>query len=280
MARLSLLIDVTKCSGCHNCFLACRDEYFGNDYSPYSAPQPLDGQFWLKIVEVERGTYPKPRLDYIPTPCMHCETAPCIDAAADNAVYRRPDGVVIIDPQKAKGQKDIVNSCPYRMVYWNADLQVPQKCTLCAHRLDEGEKQPRCVEACPTGALLFGDLDDPTSEIAQAVAAADVEVYHPEYGTAPVVKYIGLPKRFIVGEVVKRDDLGECAEGVTVSLLEDGEVVAETATDSYGDFEFDGLDKDVSYDVQVELDGYCPMILEVGQKKDVNLGTIYLERFC
>ncbi len=116
------MIDVTKCSGCHNCFLACRDEYFGNDYGPYSAPQPLDGQFWMQIKEVERGSYPKPKLDYIPLPCMHCEKAPCIDAAADGAVYRRDDGIVIIDPTKAKGQKAIVNACPYRVIFWNAEL--------------------------------------------------------------------------------------------------------------------------------------------------------------
>jgi Fe-S-cluster-containing dehydrogenase component len=278
MARLSLLIDVTKCSGCYNCFLACRDEYFDNDYSPYSAPQPLDGQFWMKIVEVERGTYPKPRLDYIPTPCMHCETAPCVDAAADGAVYRRPDGIVIIDPQKAKGQKSIVSSCPYRMVFWNADLDIPQKCTLCAHRLDQGEKQPRCVEACPTGALVFGDLDDPSSEIAKLVAAG-AEVYHPEFGVAPSVRYIGLPKRFIVGEVVRHDVPGECAEGVRVQLLEGDTVVMETVTDSYGDFEFNGLEPDKAYDVRVDLPGYASMIIEVGKKKDVDLGAITLEPF-
>jgi Fe-S-cluster-containing dehydrogenase component len=280
MARLSLLIDVTKCTGCHNCFLACRDEFFGNDYSPLSAPQPLDGQFWMKVLEVERGTYPKPKLDYIPTPCMHCEDAPCIAIAADNAVYRRPDGIVIVDPQKAKGQRSIVNSCPYRVVFWNAELELPQKCTLCAHHLDKGEKQTRCQEACPTGAIVFGDLDDPNSEIAKLAKTLKVEDYHPEYGTKPLVKYVGLPTRFILGEVVKRDDQGECAEGVEISLLAGGKVVATTATDSYGDFEFDGLEKGKEYDVRVELDGYCPMVIEVGAKKDVDLGTIYLEPFC
>ena len=279
MARLSLLIDVTKCSGCYNCFLACRDEFFDNDYSPYSAPQPLDGQFWMKINEVERGTYPKPRLDYIPTPCMHCEDAPCVAASADEAVYRRADGIVIIDPQKAKGQKRIVNSCPYRLIHWNPDLDIPQKCTLCAHRLDEGEKAPRCVDACPTGALVFGDLDDPNGEIAKLTAEFEVESYHPEYGAAPSVKYIGLPKRFIVGEVVKRDDPGECAEGVIVTLIEGNTVVDETATDSYGDFEFEDLENGRAYNVRLELDGYCPMMIEVGTKKDVDLGPIYLEPF-
>ena len=279
MARLSLLIDVTKCSGCHNCFLACRDEYYDNDYSPYSAPQPLDGQFWMRVNEVERGGFPKPRLDYIPVPCMHCENAPCINAAADNAVYRRPDGIVLIDPAKAKGQKGIVNSCPYRSVFWNAELDIPQKCTLCAHRLDEGDKEPRCVEACPTGALVFGDLDDPTSDIAKLSKALNVEAYHPEYNAAPTVKYVGLPKRFIVGEVVRRDVQGECIEGVYVSLLEGEVAVMETVTDSYGDFEFDGLEKNKAYNVRVDLEGYASMIFEVTTQTDVDLGQIMLEPF-
>jgi len=278
MARLSLLIDVTKCSGCYNCFLACRDEYYDNDYSPYSAPQPLDGQFWMQIKEVERGTYPKPKLDYIPIPCMHCEQAPCIDAAADGAVYRRADGIVLIDPEKAKGQKAIVNACPYRVIFWNKELELPQKCTLCAHRLDEGDKQPRCVEACPTGALVFGDLDDPESEIAKLSAALATVAYHPEYNAAPTVKYVGLPKRFIAGEVVRRDRPGECAEGVKITLEGDG-LKLETRSDSYGDFEFDGLEKNTDYRVGIECEGYASMIIEVSTQTDVDLGEIVLEPF-
>jgi Fe-S-cluster-containing dehydrogenase component len=276
MTRLSLLIDVTKCSGCYNCFLACRDEYYGNDYSPYSAPQPLDGQFWMQIKEIERGSYPKPKVDYIPTPCMHCETAPCVEVAADEAVYRRADGIVLIDPKKAKGQKDIVNSCPYRVVFWNAELEIPQKCTLCSHRLDEGAKEPRCVEACPTGALVFGDLDDPNSEIAKLSAALEVEDYHPEYDTAPLVKYVGIPKRFVAGEVVRRDVPGECAEGVLIALEGNG-VKLQTRSDNYGDFEFEGLEKNTAYSVRVELKGYEPQVLDVFTQTDVNLGEIVLD---
>lgn len=278
MARLSLLIDVTKCSGCHNCFLACRDEYYGNDYSPYSAPQPLDGQFWMQVKEIERGSYPKPKLDYIPLPCLQCETAPCVAVATDGAVYRRDDGIVLIDPKKAKGQKAIVNACPYRVVFWNAELELPQKCTLCAHRLDEGVKEPRCVEACPTGALVFGDLDDPNSEIAKLSAALKTETYHPEYNASPAVKYVGLPKRFIAGEVVRRDVPGECAEGVAVTLESDG-LRLEARTDSYGDFEFDGLEKNVDYRVRIDREGYASMIIEVFTQTDVDLGEIVLEPF-
>ena len=106
MTTYSILIDVKKCSGCYNCFLACRDEYFGNEYPGYSAAQPLNGQFWMQIQELERGEYPKPKLDYIPKPCLHCQDAPCMGAATGGAVYRRKDGIVMIDPEKAKDPKD------------------------------------------------------------------------------------------------------------------------------------------------------------------------------
>jgi Fe-S-cluster-containing dehydrogenase component len=276
MPRYSIFIDIDKCTGCHNCFLACRDEYYGNDYPGYSAAQPLNGQFWMQIKEVERGVYPKPKLDYIPIPCMQCQDAPCLDVALDGAVYRRDDGIVIIDPEKAKGQERIVNACPYRVIYWNQEKQVPQKCTFCAHRLDEGEKQPRCVEACPTGALMFGDLDDAGSDIAKAVAAADTEVFHPEYNTNPLVTYSGIPKRFITGEVVLKDKMDECAQGVKIVLEGNGQKL-ETASDVYGDFEFEGLPKNCTYQVTIEAKGYAKKQMEVSTQTDINLGEIILE---
>lgn len=276
MPQYSILIDVSKCSGCHNCFLACRDEYYDNDYPKYSAAQPLDGQFWMQVKEIERGSYPRPKLAYIPTPCMHCESAPCMDAAKDGAVYRRDDGIVIIDPDKAKGQEAIAAACPYRVIFYNADTQLPQKCTLCAHRLDEGEKMPRCVESCPTGALVFGDLEDPQSEIAKLAATAELEVLHPEFKTDSLVKYMGLPKRFVAGEVVMQDNPGECAQGVTVSLSGDG-VDLETQTDLFGDFEFEGLEKNTAYQVKITAEGYAGKAIEVRTLKDVNLGEVILE---
>ena len=276
MPRYGLLIDIDKCNGCYNCFLACRDEYYGNDYPSYSAAQPLDGQFWMQIKEVERGSYPKPKLDYIPTPCMHCEDAPCMDAARDGAVHRRADGIVLVDPVKAKGQDAIARACPYGVMFWNAELELAQKCTFCAHRLDEGEKVPRCVESCPTGALVFGDLDDPGSEIAKLTAAAETEILRPEFDVKPRVKYIGLPKRFIAGEVVFADTPGECARGVGVTLSGDG-VRMETATDVYGDFEFDGLEKNRSLTLAIAAEGYLPRTLACDTRKDVNLGEVVLQ---
>ena len=276
MSRLSLFIDITKCSGCYNCFLACRDEYFDNDYPGYSAAQPLNDQFWMQIKEVERGTYPKPKLAYIPTPCQHCEDAPCIDAAENGAVYRREDGIVMIDPEKAKGQERIVNACPYRVIYWNKEKQIPQKCTLCAHRLDEGDKEPRCVEACPTGALVFGDLDDPNSDIAKLAASQDAEAFHPEFKVKPLVQYKGIPKRFVTGEVVLKDKQGECAQGVKVSLEGNG-VKLETLTDTFGDFEFEGLSKNQAYKLTIAQQGYSDIRFDITTMTDVNLGEIVLD---
>jgi Fe-S-cluster-containing dehydrogenase component len=276
MTRLGLLIDVTRCSGCYNCFLACRDEHYGNDYPGYSAPQPLDGQFWLQMKEVEGGKYPRPRLNYIAVPCQHCQNAPCSDAAKDGAVYRRGDGIVMIDPVKAKGQEQIVGSCPYRVIYWNADLELPQKCGMCAQRLDTGDKQPRCAESCPTGAMVFGDLDDPASEIAQRLSAVTAEVFHPEYGTDPLVHYAGLPGRMIAGEVVL-DGSDVCAAGVSVKL-EGEDLTLETRTATFGDFAFEKLPRGRAYKVTVAHEGYAPQVFQVKTHTDVDLGEVVLTK--
>lgn len=276
MSRYSILIDVTKCNGCYNCFLSCRDEHYGNEYPGYSAAQPLNGQFWMQLVEIERGEYPKPKLSYIPKPCMHCADAPCIDAAKDGAVYRRDDGIVVIDPEKAVGQKEIVNACPYRVIFWNEEKEIPQKCTMCAHRLDEGEKMPRCVESCPTGALVFGDLDDPASEISQLAARLKPQSLNPEFKTNSLVQYFGVPKRFVAGEVVYQNNNGECAANVKVVLSGGGKEL-ETLTDIFGDFEFEGLEKDETYTLAIAADGYTAKEMEFTVRRDVNLGEIVLQ---
>lgn len=232
----------------------------------------------MNIKEVERGDYPKVKVDYIPTPCMHCNNPPCVDAALDGAAYKRDDGIVIFDPGKAKGQKEIAHACPYRVVFWNEELQLPQKCTLCAHLLDKGWKQPRCVESCPTDAKIFGDLDDPNSEISKLKASGNYKDLHPEYKTAPKIQYANLPKRFIAGEVVRADNKDECAQGVKIRLEKAGAEVGTTQTDIYGDFEFDGLEKGADYSVSVVLDGYVTRTFTVNTRIDVYLGEIELAR--
>lgn len=276
MPRYGLLIDCKKCTGCYNCFLTCRDEFAGNPYPGYSAAQPMTGMNWIKPIEKERGQYPKVKVVYIPVTCMHCDDATCVAMAKDGAVYKRPDGIVMIDPEKAKGQKDIVDTCPYRVIEWNSEAQVPAKCTLCAHMLDQGEKQPRCVESCPTGALVFGDLDDPDSEISKLMADAQPEVMRPEFGLNEKVTYIDLPKKFVAGTVFLADK-GEAAVGAKVNLTGGG-ATQETVTDGWGDFEFERLEDNTAYTVKIELDGYADKELEAITRKDINLGDIALDK--
>jgi Fe-S-cluster-containing dehydrogenase component len=276
MTRYGMLIDIKKCNGCYSCFLACRDEYAGNDYPPYSIAQPIAGQYWMNISEKERGSFPKVKVDYIPLPCQHCRDASCIKAAPEGAVYRRPDGIVLIDPARSAGHSEIVSLCPYRVIYWNAEKQVPQKCTFCAHLLDQGWKSPRCVEACPTGALLFGDLDDPSSEIAETLRSTPAEELHSEFGLGPNVVYAGLPKRFIAGEVLLANHMDECAEGVAITLA-DGNDSRTTRTNNFGDFEFDGLVPHHAYTLRIAHPGYLPKEIAVRTRTDVNVGEIVLE---
>jgi len=274
MAKYGMIIDISRCNGCYNCFLACRDEYCGNDYPPYSLAQPMTGHFWMRIIERERGQYPRVKVAYTPVLCMQCENAPCIKVALNGAVYRRPDGIVIIDPEKAVGQKQIVSACPYRVIYWNEEKNIPQKCTFCAHLLDKGWKEPRCVELCPAGAMIFGDLEDPNSEVSKLMASNKVEALHPEYGLKEKVRYIALPKRFIAGTVVFGDK-DECAENVDVTLIGDG-VKQTIKTNNYGDFEFEGLPAEKEFSVKLEHPGYAPKELTVQTKIDVYLGEIIL----
>jgi Fe-S-cluster-containing dehydrogenase component len=276
VARYGMIMDATKCNGCYNCFLACKDEHCGNEYLPYTVSQPMTGQFWMKIVEKERGQYPKVKVNYTAVPCMHCDKPSCLKAAQNGAIYKRPDGIVIIDPKKAVGQKNLISACPYRVIYWNEEKQVGQKCTMCAHLLDQGWKEPRCVEACPTGALIFGDLDDPKTEIAQLLASGKTEILHPEYQMGEKVSYIGLPKRFVAGAVVF-GDTDECAVGVKVTLEGEGEKQTLSA-DNYGDFEFEGLASDKDYVVKIEAPGYKSQKIATKTVLDVYLGDIILKK--
>jgi Fe-S-cluster-containing dehydrogenase component len=276
VARYGMIMDVTKCNGCYNCFLACKDEYCGNEFLPYSTSQPMTGHYWMRIIEKERGKFPKVKVAYTAVPCMHCDKPTCVKLAQDGAIFQRPDGIVIIDPEKAKDHKELLSTCPYRVIYWNEEKQLPQKCTLCAHLLDQGWKEPRCVEVCPTGALLFGDLDDPNSEISKILASGKTEALHPGYGLKEKVRYIGLPKRFVAGAVIL-SDTEECAEGVKVTLEGEGEKKT-VLTDNYGDFEFEGLPADKNFTVRVEAPGYKKRQFEVKTAIDVYLGDIFLTR--
>ncbi len=195
-----MIIDVSKCNGCHNCQIACKDEHCGNDWSPIAKPQPLTGQFWHKVTDRVRGQVPKVKVAYEHTLCQHCDDAPCIGACPEKAIHKRDDGIVVIDPTVCKGNHSCVETCPYGgVVYFNEDLKISQKCTFCAHLLDKGWTQTRCSEACPTGAITFGE----EAELADLIAKA--QPLRPELKLGPRVYYIGLPKTFIGATVYDPD---------------------------------------------------------------------------
>ena len=272
--KYGIVVDVAKCTGCYNCQLACKDENCGEAHEGYTAAQPMTGQFWLHVSEVERGAFPKVKLNHVPKMCGHCDNPACMSQAKNGAVYKREDGVVIIDPEKAKGQKDIVSTCPHRVIFWNEALQLPQKCDMCAHLLDKGYKEPRCVELCPTGALTFGDLNDPNSEVAKLVAEKAPESLNAAYGLNENVLYLNVPKKFITGTVIcKNTDL--CFKGVKVTLKGEG-VEKVTETSAFGDFWFEGLEKNTAYTVELEAEGHEKMTFAARTLKDIDLGEIFM----
>ena len=278
MNKWALIVDIAKCHDCNNCFLACKDEYFENDFPPYSSAQPRMGQRWIDILRKERGQFPKVDVSYLPLPCMHCDDADCIKSAEGEAVYKRDDGIVIIDPLKAKGQKAVVESCPYGVIWWNEELDLPQKCTFCAHLLDEGWDKPRCVQACPTGALEFVHIED--LEMQRMIESDKLDTLHPEYGLEPRVYYKNLyrfTKCFVTGSVALKD-VDECAEGAKVFLKNgSGKVIDTTVTNNFGDFKIDNLEENNGkYSLEVEYPGYQKQELSVALEDSIDVGTIFL----
>ena len=279
MARYGMVIDISRCTGCYCCFAACKDEYWGNEYSPYTAAQPRHGQFWMNVAKNERGKFPYVKVAHMPVPCMQCKDAPCINESRNNAVYKRADGIVVIDPAKAAGQRQLLEdkACPYGAIFWNEGKQLPQKCTFCVHRIEVG-KVPRCVQACPSECIKFGDLDDPKSEVSALLKSRAVEQFKLEKKTNPQVYYIDLHKmtRLFVAGAVVLGDLDDCASGAAVFLQERDGISVQTVTNAFGNFEIDGLEPG-QYSIKIEIKGYIAKTLDIDLKSSEYLGEIVLD---
>jgi tetrathionate reductase subunit B len=264
--------DVSICNGCYNCQIACKDEHVVNDWTPYAKPQPEVGQFWLKLTENVRGQVPRVKVAYVPLLCNHCGHAECMTACkVKDAIYRRDDGLIIIDPVKCTGCKSCVDACPYKAIYFNDDLNIAQKCTGCAHLLDSGfMKEPRCVDACPTLALKFMEESEAKAYIKKA------EFVKPERASQdkPRVYYLNLPKRFVAGTVYDPVEK-EVVIGANVTLTNNDDKQSYTAkTDNFGDFEFEGLP--VSKFTLVISKGKKSKTIKVNTDIDISLGDIPL----
>ena len=243
MSKWNLIVDVTKCSNCNNCTMAMKDEYVGNDFPGYSASQPKQGHDWISIARHTRGNGSMVDVTYVPKTCNHCDNAPCVEAGK-GAVKKRADGIVMIDPVKAKGRRDLVASCPYGSIWWNEEEELPQNWTFDAHLLDAGWKEPRIVQVCAVGALKSVKAND--AEMAAMAEAENLKVLKAELNTQPRIYYRGLElvtDSFLGGNVSVRnkDGLVDNVEGATVELsIADAKKIAKT--DHFGDFKIDGLE--------------------------------------
>ncbi|MBN4056166.1 polysulfide reductase NrfD [Rhodothermus sp. AH-315-K08] len=142
----------------------------------------------MKTIEI--GEYPNVRRSFQVTRCNHCSNPPCVRICPVTAMYQRADGIVEFDPDQCIGCKACLQACPYDAIYIDPETGSAAKCHFCAHRVEVG-LEPACVVVCPEHAIIAGDLDDPTTEIARMVASNKVTVRKPEQGTAPKLFYIG-----------------------------------------------------------------------------------------
>lgn len=258
MAKKAFLIDVSICNGCHNCQIACKDEHCDVAWPPYTAAQPDTGQFWCKVEQTVHGTVPKVNITYLPFIGAQDDA---LVAYAPETVTERADGVVYIDPEKAAGRKDIAEK--FEGVYWNEELQIPQGCAGCAHLLDDGWAVPRCVDACATKALRFVDVEECADELAQCEKLSE----------GSHVYYKNLPKRWVAGQVVD-PAADEVVIGAVCTLTRNGEKVAETVSDEFGDFWFKQVEGAL-YEVAIAAEGFASKTLAADAvDADVNLGAI------
>jgi Fe-S-cluster-containing dehydrogenase component len=203
-----MVIDQGKCTGCESCLLACRAK---NNVSPDMA--------WNSIVEdAESGA----RKTFLPVQCMHCEEAPCVNVCPVKATYHRADGIVMMDYDRCIGCRYCEIACPYgaRSFNWREftgdNPAVPEwgepeierrprgvveKCSFCFQRIDRGlaeglvpgvdsQATPACVAACPVGARIFGDANDPDSVVSKLIKDHHTHQLRAELGTKPSIYYL------------------------------------------------------------------------------------------
>jgi Fe-S-cluster-containing dehydrogenase component len=181
--RYGLVIDLERCIGCHTCTIACKLE------------NGVQKGSWISVETVgashrdtPEGEHPQLTMHFLPVLCMHCDEPPCRDVCPLNAIFKREDGIVLVDEDKCDGCQVCLPACPYGALVYDDERSVVRKCSLCAHRVEQG-LEPFCVTCCETEAVYFGDLGDPASAVTRTIAERSAATLKPEAGTKPAVYY-------------------------------------------------------------------------------------------
>ena len=190
--RYGFAIDLRKCIGCHACTIACKSEH--------DIPVGVN-RCWVKTVE--KGVFPQTQRLFLPVLCNQCEDAPCMNICPTSALFRRRDGIVDLNAEWCIGCRACMAACPYDQLFIDPNTKTAEKCNFCANRL-ENKLEPACVSVCPTECRIFGDLDDPTSEVAQIAQREAFMVRKPEKGTGPKILYLGADEAAIRPEIAVR----------------------------------------------------------------------------
>jgi sulfite dehydrogenase (quinone) subunit SoeB len=198
--KLGLVIDLDTCVGCHACAVSCKGWNSGGIAAPLTDTDPYgaepDGVWFNRIHSFETDVGDTGRTVHFPRSCLHCDNALCVTVCPTGASYKREeDGIVLVDEDRCIGCKLCSWACPYGAREYDASEGVMKKCTLCVDRiynenLDESQRVPACVSACPVSARHFGDLADPASDVSRLVADRGGRDLMPELGYAPVNKYL------------------------------------------------------------------------------------------
>ncbi len=192
MPNYGFVIDLKKCIGCHACTIACKAEH--------DIPVGVN-RCWVKTVE--KGRFPDAQRLFLPVLCNQCADAPCMKICPTSALFRRHDGIVDLHGDSCIGCKACMAACPYDQLFIDPNTRTAEKCNFCANRV-ENHLEPACVSVCPTECRIFGDMDDPTTEVAQIVQREAFTVRKPEKGTGPKVFYLSADDSIIQPEIASR----------------------------------------------------------------------------
>ncbi|MCW1432307.1 4Fe-4S dicluster domain-containing protein [Novosphingobium sp. JCM 18896] len=184
--RMAFVIDLKRCIGCDTCVIGCKVE---NAVPSGEARIAVYDSGRRPLFEKPEGQFPALSQYWLPTMCHHCEDAPCVKVCPTTTLWKREDGVVMLDVDKCVGCQRCDEACPYDAISFDADVGTADKCTMCVHRIDAGEK-PSCALVCPTRAIHQGDINDPGSKVSELLRTRDHKVLAESSGAAPQIYYL------------------------------------------------------------------------------------------